>query len=202
VQSRATSGSATKTATVSRPGRRRSWPTGCSARSPAATTKRPPPAVTTETGTPDQALAQQVLGRDPRAAAQLRVLLAQIATTVVGQAARRAGVDGIPRLVRGRGGRRAQALGLAKSAFVSSAGGAGRRGGGHVRHRTGGRADPLIIVRLRDNCQHADGVGRPPLPMVRQCQRQLHHERAPSCTSSALCGRRATRLLTHNGLGS
>jgi hypothetical protein len=60
----------------------------------SATTQAVAQAVQDATGTPDEAAAQQVLARDPRAATQLRVQLAQIAASAE-RTARQSELDGL-----------------------------------------------------------------------------------------------------------
>lgn len=71
-------------------------------------------AVQAVTGTPDEAVAQQVLARDPQATALLRVQLAQIAAAA-DQAARQAELGALTAELRDVADARAQTLGLAQA---------------------------------------------------------------------------------------
>ncbi len=80
----------------------------------AATTQAVAQAVQTVTGTPDETLAQQVLARDPQAATQLRVQLAQIAANAEA-AARQSELDTLAAGLKDVADARAQTLGLAQA---------------------------------------------------------------------------------------
>ena len=71
-------------------------------------------AVQAVTGTPDEAMAQQVLARDPQATALLRVQLAQIAAAA-DQAARQAELDTLTAGLRDVASARAQTVELAQA---------------------------------------------------------------------------------------